>query len=429
MTPNPTDLNPSDREHFELFGHNIATVASALHDDVSEVTIEYMRGGSYNRVTGVNITSERRRTNLEWFVSTFGSYLPTQLTEMLKAPKDTGISYIVRIPRFINKETMNIMARDVAILKTVGALVQLPVPRVVRYDLTFQNAIGKPYMIQTRLPGKNFSTLMKDDSLNTEQLLSIAEQVSQLAPIIAAVEGPGGNISLSALSSDSKDLHVESLHLQHEELGDRNFNLAEHPQDTFEHLIETCRRWSEDCTEDGQSFNEIWLNFGIIIKSLNTRGFLNGPCVLAHRDLMPYNLLAEIRNDTQVQITGVIDWDSATMAPEFVAYKAPFWLWTEDHVDSDFADTEECANIVPVTEDAKMIKQVFMENASEKYKHFAFAPEAILARRMYVILKEGIPKDWHIEEAWKIVSEWHALHPEDGITPPEEDSDCQLYED
>ncbi|KAH7564356.1 hypothetical protein BM1_01403 [Bipolaris maydis] len=428
MTPNPTDLNPSDSEHFELFGHQIATVASALHEDVSEVTIEYMSGGSYNRVTGVSIAPGHRRTKLEWVFSTLSSYLPTRLLQMFKTPEDTGISYVVRIPRFINKNTMDTMARDIAILKTVGALVQLPIPRVVGYDLTFQNTIGKPYMIQNRLPGKNLSSLTKDVPLNLEQLKCVAEQVSQLAPIIAAVEGPGGNISPSALSSDAKSLQVESLHLQHEELGDRAFDLSKHPQDTFEHLIETCRRWSEYCTEDGLPFNEIWYNFGIIIKSLNTRGFLNGPCVLAHRDLMPYNLLAEVRNDTQVQITGVIDWDSATMAPEFVAYKAPYWLWTEEHVDSDYADTEECANIVPVTEDAKILKQVFMDNASEKYKRFAFAPEAILARRMYVILKEGIPKDWHIEEAWKIVSEWHALHPEDGITPPEEDPDCQLYE-
>lgn len=164
----------------------------------------------------------------------------------------------------------------------------------------------------------------------------------------------------------------------------------------------------------------------MIVKSLYERDFLDGPCVLAHRDLEEYNLLGEKRSETEVEITGVIDWDSATIAPEFVAYRAPFWLWTVCNEDLPSAayDQEETAILQPANEEAAIIKQVFMETASEKFKFFAFAPEAMLARRMYLIMKEGFCSDWYIMEAESIIRDWIKLHPEDNI--PFEDRKLRL---
>ena len=155
------------------------------------------------------------------------------------------------------------------------------------------------------------------------------------------------------------------------------------------------------------------------------RGFLDGPCVLVHGDLKPYNLLAEVRNQTEVDITGVIDWDSAIIAPEFMAYRAPFWLWTPEDMDSDKEDEECVADVEPVTDEDRMLKQVFLDNASEKYKLYAFAPEAMLARRMFFILRESLRSDWEFEEAKSVIREWIELHPEDGVQPVPSDTDSE----
>lgn len=409
-------------EPFETFQHKIATMAAlCFGKDVSNIKVEYMKGGSYNRVAALTISPRPKRTLVTWFHALLQILFPSWFQGALQTSETPDSnSYIVRIPRTDGEDDNLVVNRNVAILKTVGALLDLPIPTVVSYDPTSNNAVGKPYMIQSRLPGKNLAALMTEKTLSLEQLKSIAKQVIELVPTIAAVEGPGGAISLDALSSDSTRLHVESLHLQHEKLGDKSFKLPEEPQDTFEHLFEQCRRWSEYHRKNSYfTFGEIWCNFGRIVQSLDERGFLEGPCVLAHRDLMAYNLLAEIRSDTEVEITGVIDWDSALIVPEFVAYRAPFWLWTEDHIESAIADDEITVNISPRSETCKILQRFFLDNASEKFKRFAFSPEAILARRMYVIIKEGIASDWHINEAWDIVRDWHLLHPDDGIELPE----------
>jgi serine/threonine protein kinase len=422
--------DPTIHEAFETFRYKIAAVAGIqFKQHISNIKVEHMKGGSYNRVAALIITPQPRLFSLAWFRALLGIRFRTWLFSWfsswflgLHAVPATleSRSYIVRVPRGNGDDKNSGVARDTAIHKAVSALLDLPIPKVVCYDPTTNNAMEKAYMIQTRLPGQNLSTLLNKKTLNIEQMKHIARRVTELVPTITAIEGPAGNISLDTLTSDSKHLQVESLHLQYDELGDKSHTLPEEPQDAFDHLWETCRRWSEYHRSRRYSpYDEIWHNFGRIVLSLYNRDFLDGPCVLVHRDLMPYNLLVDVSSDTEVEITGVIDWDSAVIAPEFMAYRAPFWLWSLDGVATGIDSNEETVNISPLSEEATVLKQVFLDNASEKLKLFAFSPEAILTRRMYVILKEGIFTDWYVEEAWQIVREWHALHPDDEIVLPE----------
>jgi hypothetical protein len=132
--------------------------------------------------------------------------------------------------------------------------------------------------------------------------------------------------------------------------------------------------------------------------------------------LREYNLLAEVCSPTQVDITGIIDWDEAYVAPQFMAYQSPFWLWISENVSSNDLEDETNALLDPETDDDRVLKGVFLDNASADYKKFAFAPEAMLARRMYHILRKGIFRDWSMMEAEAIISEWDVMHSEDGVT-------------
>jgi hypothetical protein len=126
-----------------------------------------------------------------------------------------------------------------------------------------------------------------------------------------------------------------------------------------------------------------------------------------------------VHNPTRVDITGVIDWNEACFAPQFMAYQSPFWLWISENASSDDLDDETNALLEPETDDDRVRKSVFLEHASAEYRKFAFAPEAMLARRMYHLLRTGTFREWSMMDA---------MHPEDGVTA-ELDSIDNSHED
>ncbi|KAL1795197.1 hypothetical protein ACET3X_007013 [Alternaria dauci] len=407
------------QEPFETFQYKVAKFATEhFRKSPKDITIHRMKGGSYNRVIGITVASKLKQFSLFWFLRRcFGARKETLATKF--------DAYILRIPRMsfegdnYVEDMAESMKHELAILETVSSRLPLPVPKVFSYDLTTTNMCERPFMIQTRLPGQNLR-LELWRQLNIRQKQCVVERITDFAAVIASIEGPAGNISSENLSRPStSSICVDTFSTPaYNDQPTHKPALARKPID---HLLEQCERWRAWERSTGFCFEEVWDGFAAIARALEMRGFLDGPCVLVHGDLKPYNLLAEVCNETEVDITGVIDWDSAIMAPEFMAYRAPFWLWTPDDMDSD-EDEEIMATFEPVEEEGKKLKQVFLKNASEKYKLYAFAPEAMLARRMFFILKESLRSDWEFEEAKSVIREWIELHPEDDVRPVPSDT-------
>jgi aminoglycoside phosphotransferase (APT) family kinase protein len=53
-----------------------------------------------------------------------------------------------------------------------------------------------------------------------------------------------------------------------------------------------------------------------------------------HGDFHPRNILAQVVDDDIVGVVGIIDWDAAGFAPDFVAFEAPCWLRKMDEYQS-----------------------------------------------------------------------------------------------
>ncbi|KAF1842747.1 uncharacterized protein K460DRAFT_378058 [Cucurbitaria berberidis CBS 394.84] len=351
---------------------------------------------------------QHKKYSFKWFKSQY-------LGALRKSKSHGAESYIVRIPRQDGDD----MDRNVAILKATRSQLKLPVPNVITYDLSASNVFEKPYMIQKRLPGQNLAQLWK--SLNMEQKQCAVKRITDLFSRIASVEGPAGDISLENLSrAPNGCIHIEKFCVPARGLEDESFDKANTwsalPQKPLDHLLEQCERWREYQTSQGACFDEIWDSFAAISKALEARGFLDGPSGLLHGDLKAYNLLAEVQSPTEVEITGVIDWDYAVVAPECVAYRAPFWLWIPEDMDSADEDDESNANLEPCSDEGRIFKDVFLSHASEKFKRYAFSPEALLARRMFLILQKGIFGPWNMMEADNIIRDWDELHPGDNVT-------------
>jgi hypothetical protein len=394
-------------ECFETFQHKVAEmVATKFNRDKGNIRIERMKGGSYNRVVDVEVSASKPGRRC------FGWAQKCIRTMLRKPTPDLSERYVFRTPR----DDFTDMEDQIAILKTVGARLQLPIPEVVQYDLSSGNAVGRPFMIQKRLPGRSVTDMLKD--LNLEQKKCLAKRIIELVSEIASVHAAPGHISHVNLTAPADGpVYVNKVPVPR---GDCAPSI---PQRPIDHLLEQCEMWRQFQIANGFCFHEIWDGFAAISIAFEARGFLDGPCVLVHGDFREYNLLAEVRSPTQVDITGVIDWDGAYFAPEFMAYRAPFWLWISENSSSEDLEDETNALLEPETDDDRVLKDVFLDNASAEYKKFAFAPEAMLARRMYHILRKGIFRDWSMMEAEAIISEWDAMHPEDGVAAVDHGAD------
>jgi hypothetical protein len=396
-------------EPFSTYQYKVAELAAEKFRSArSNISIERMKGGTYNRVIGVRIRAlKSRRHCLSWAQKLLRNFLRTP------SPV-TNEEYIVRMPRLGDDG----IDQQVATLKAVGARLSLPIPEVVSFDTSSDNVLNKPYMIQKRLPGQMFTHMMKD--LNLEQMKSATERITELVPMITSVHAAPGDISVRNLKSSIDDrILTDKISLPDGDV------IPSVPQGSIEHLLELCETWREFQRANSYCFKEVWDGFVAISKALERRGFLEGPCVLVHSDLREYNLLAKVSSLTTVEITGILDWDDAFFAPQFVAYRAPFWLWTAEDASTDDLDDEKNASAEPESLADKAVKQVFMDKASADYKRFAFAPETILGRRMYHILRKGIFGQWSMMEANAVISEWDGLHPEDEVAVFNDESDVE----
>lgn len=120
-------------------------------------------------------------------------------------------------------------------------------------------------------------------------------------------------------------------------------------------------------------------------------------------------MLVELPDDSTLKLTGVLDWDAAYahFCPKFVAYRAPFWMWIDD--DADEWD-ETLATADPTDVHGWRLKRLFMQLASDGWKRYAFAPEYVLARRIFERLKVGTKGNGAITEPQSIVGEWQKIH-------------------
>ena len=234
-----------EQESFETFQHKVAdVVAKHFHCDISQIKVTYLKGGAYNRVAAVSIAQRPKRLGLSWLIGVVAQCLGTR-----RKTRPLGIdSYIVPVPRGIGEDEDLDVNFEVAALLAADAYVPLPTPKVVSYDLTSNNAIEKPFMVQKHIPGQNLSMML--EKLNWDQKMCMAKRVAELAPKIATVEGPAGIISIATLSLPSGPLQIEKYRVpKSAAFGDRPLDLSitgpRQVREPIDYLLEYCERWRE----------------------------------------------------------------------------------------------------------------------------------------------------------------------------------------
>lgn len=367
-----------------------------------EFLIERLRGGGFNRIIGITIKST---TDQE------------------------SVQFILRVPRFEDTQP----DREVAVLHFIRQYTSIPVPKVMYVDFTSENPLKQPYVIQKRIPGYDLQSGSNTAfylNLNHEQKYTFAKEFALiLLELCHTIHPFPGFIDASADSGIDRDFNVHPFELRPisgyaPEL-DLNTKLPffqvrpfekdwerheSQPleQSTYYFMVAQFGRWKAlelRCDPASISWSKDYDRLVTTAFQMDELGFLgNDENCLCHLDLLgaPRNIMAEIKSDGSLRVTGILDWDSAVFAPRFVGCAPPMWLWAWNEEGED----EKHANDTPSNPADQEIKRIFEEEMGDWYLSYAYKPEYRMARELFRFAISGIRSSTDIEEVEELLKEW-----------------------
>ena len=385
--------------------------------DSKEFVIEHLKGGSYNRVAAI--------TTIE---------------------KDKPATQMVfRVPRgdWANPE------HDITILQFAKEHVKhIPIPEVFSYDLTSNNPLNSPYVLQKRIPGLDLESKTRSyPDLTHEQKLTFVEEFCQILVDLKSVEHPyAGRIDTRINDKGEKEFTVgpfpyepesdELIALRAAEL--QFFKVRKYgeeassdypPPDTTNDASDTKSR-----PKDQTPFHFLMTQFGRFKRQslmqrphlisepyslesrlvnmaieLNERDYLDSfedeahAFCLTHYNLDPCNIMVDIQDDGTLKITGILDWDLAMFAPKWVHCRPPMWIW--NWLDGGSED-QSAADDTPPTEEQQELKELWEDLMGSSFIICAYRPEYRMARILFRLALSGLRSPEDYESARLLVDEW-----------------------
>jgi hypothetical protein len=421
-----------EQEPFEEFKTKVLALCHVLWPNRSErdFDVEHMAGGSYHRIVGINIgidcsvsepSSKAAFTNKKYkqFFLAVKSF-PARILQYLRSQKSstsptTVERYILRIPRFGDEEDFDFEYSS-ALLRFLDGLTEFAVPKTIRFDKTSDNPLGKPYVLQHRIPGKPLEDLWEE--LNHAQRLSVARQLAKfLLQLTKPVFSCGGKLNSKSVPeaeygketrSRSVEIHQFPYYLwgKSENVGQPGRNVA-----PAKLLQDRYLEWKVHNESDtGEEDFTPWRTLAEMVHQMDEKTTIFGPesnYYIYHGDLFPRNLMVEILDKSTVAITGILDWDHSAFGPAIVAFESPSWLWLFDKYmsnDLEFAiaqDLHQYDEMEPQDEHAREIKLAFESAVGSEFWRYAAAEEASVARWLWTWGVEGVSTSTY----WKLVHE------------------------
>lgn len=376
-----------------------SSVASGPLVRDKEFEIERLAGGSYNRIIGVTV-------------------LDSELKESDRL--------ILRVPR---SEWEAQPDRDVAIINYIRQHTTIPVPEVKYSDFTSDNALKKPYVLQSRIPGSNLQKIYP--GLSHEQNCTVAKEVAKIILALqASTNDLPGIIEMASPASCNEpntfairpfdiksphDLDWKKKPVDHEWWREGLHEILY--QDTSKFLVAQFGRWKAYELLKNPADILYWEyqnQFAEAAEQMARLGLFddNQNC-LCHFDLVARNVMVDIHADDSLTISGVLDLDSVCFVPKFASCAPPWWVWQDDP-DDDGADWDESdetrALKIPVTSTGKELKRLFEEAVGEEFLRYAYQPQYRLARKLFHFAVHGMHSSTDIEDAKSFFEEWNSFY-------------------
>ena len=370
-------------------------VQSWLQAPPKDFLINRLRGGGFNRIIAINVVDSN---------------------------KVHSIPFILRVPRFDDAKP----ERELAPLRYVGQHTSIPVAKVHKYDFTSNNPLDSPYVIQHRIAGNDLQhpTSGSDfPNLSFDQKCIIARDVGQVLRALQATSHPSpGRIEAMSKAGGTQSFTIRPFEVKMNPLMDDSevdefSHSASVPsyQSTLEFFMSQFARW-KDTAMGISDLKVLYMDrLTAATSQMHAAGYLgDNKNSLCHLDLngAPRNIMADIDNDKVIKITGILDWDGAIFAPQFIGCAPSFWLWTWDSWVNDPED-ESMANYLPANSQERKLKHVWEEAVGSDFLRYAYKTEYRLARRLFKWALEGIHSTWEMDAADTFLDDWATIRPED----------------
>lgn len=360
--------------------------------------IERMSGGTYNRIVGISIPGSEGRD-------------PTRL--------------VLRTPRMAWNARPD---REVATLNYIRQHTIIPVPDIKAFDLTDENPVKSPFVVQSRVPGIDLATAISN-GLSHKQWCKLAIEVGRIIIELQKVTSPTPGLVEAATREDRvqtfktipfdiknpHDMEYQKRQANSSTLEDENAEVLHwYEEDTLNFFATQFGRWkAEELRRDPTTI--LWRDqmqrLTDVASAMNRLGIFRGnENCLAHLDLAPRNIMVELETDESIRITGILDWDSAVFAPKFVSCRPPWWLWQDEKypVDPMLDDT----NADDELDDPELleIKNLFEDTMGDSWYRCAYRTPFRLARRLFNIAIHGNNSNEMFSEIDDVLAEWAAYY-------------------
>ena len=412
-----------NHESFDTFRLKVQTLCRTLWPDPSaSFEIERGPGGSYNRIITISIHQQSSEGQKE---------------------------VILRIPRFDGTR----IDREIATLRYVRQFSGLPVAEVLAVELSSENPLGRPYVIQNRIPGVSLQSLYPN--LSHLQQESIAEQIGTVLSRLLKIRSPVAGLIEELSELDKKPqtpvidrrqpyglvkqirrLFVKALKstgatgrileaIPSHEYVVRPYDIkspyddsSPTPSDAINSatpansvlplLVSQFQLWKADTLvpdPDDYSMAEHYDRFTTIATEMSHLNLLGDDAfTLCHMDFAPRNILVSINDtDSSISISGILDWDSALFAPKIMSCAPPSWLWAwvEDESEDEATAGEE-----PPALNAQKVKQTFEKAVGENFLRHCYESSHRMARRIIRLAIYGMHCNEDLKEAEKLFDDW-----------------------
>jgi len=418
--PSVTSTTVWEHESFVDFQPKVLAFAKTLiwpqSDLNDEITVERLRGGGYNRIIGLRLERAQIQAGDE-------KLKDGQCTETKSFLAD--VQYILRIPRAewtqVDDDVAALLFVDrFANRASISGTPKIPVPKVITFDWTTNNCLESHFMVQHRLRGRPLLDVYPD--LSHEQQRQVARELGQFFRRMISVSStvPGKLVLPENNKSLDAEIHVTAW--EDPELGrflpkgqrKTRTSVPYRSGPATESVVDVLTRIFRDQKEKAVP-KDGWAalrfeRFSTMASEMDDDGYFkefDGRFTLSHLDLEPRNILADPESALGCPIiTGILDWDSAILAPAFMSCSPPIWIW---HWTGDEEADERVASEEPPTHDQRELKAEFETSAGTEYMQCAYHPAYRLARRLVrlAIYDEHDKED--IEQSDELLEEWEQL--------------------
>ncbi|CAD6593996.1 MAG: hypothetical protein ASARMPRED_008331 [Alectoria sarmentosa] len=362
--------------------------------------IERLKGGDYNRITGIKLP-------------------------LASGEDDLNRNLILRVPRWGQGQT----ERVAATLDYVRQNSLIPVATIIAKDISNDNPLESPYFLQSRIPGCNLEVLWTD--LSHSQRCTVAREIGRVIRSLMTLESPvTGHVEASSRDTETAELYTivpfdlknvdGDLFEEPEQQSSQVTGAPRVSQTTLDFFKCQIGRWrTVDVDRKAGMVDRtigLWDDMLKVVEEMNDlEMFTAERQCLCHVDLHPRNIMVKVQPDNSIQVTGILDWDEAVVAPKFMACEPPGWLWGFDPDDLHYDDIPTWpyempgANDVPSIPEEQELKAIFEESAGSEYLGLAYDEQFRMSRGLFRIAVFGLTSSENYSAADRIIGDWQRL--------------------